>query len=326
MTAVRFGVVGTGTMGERHTRVASNLARVELVGVTDPDETAGRRVADAYETSYFGELDDLLGKVDAVSIAASTPAHHALAARCLEAGAHVLVEKPLAESVEAARDLVERARRAGRILAVGHIERFNPAFTELAGVVSELTVVGISVRRLSPRDTSNTDVDVIRDLMIHDLDLVTALVDAPLEGVTAWGRVVDGASLDYVVATLSFAGGPVATLFASRVTEEKVRDVEAVADGAYVQADLLTKSVHVHRRTFDRYQGHTTAPAYRQEALTERIHVPTAEPLMLEIRDFAQAVRDHRSPRVTGEDGLRALELAETVAAAARSATGVVGR
>jgi len=314
MKLVRIGVIGAGVMGERHCRVCANLPRVELVGVVDPDQERGRQVAEAYETTFFADHRALFSQVDAVTIAASTPSHYALATEFLEQGLHAMVEKPITETIEEARQLVQMADERGLILQVGHIERFNPAFIELKHVTEGMRLVGINMRRLSPFDTSNTDVDVIRDLMIHDLDLVAALVESELEGIAAWGRSISTGTTDHAVANLSFRGGPIATLFASRITEQKVRAIEIIADGAYVEADLLNKTVMVHRRTFPQYLDNHNITKYRQESIIERIHVPMFEPLMLELRHFADCVRQNRPSDVPGYDGLRALELAEEVA------------
>jgi len=315
MNVVRIGVIGAGIMGERHCRVCSNLPRVELVGLADPDEARGRQVAELYDSSYFAAHRSLLPQLDAVTIAASTPVHFALAAECLERGLHVLVEKPITETMEQARQLVHMADERGLVLQVGHIERFNPAYIELKHVTEDMKLIGITMRRLSPFDTSNTDVDVVRDLMIHDLDLAVDLVDLEIEGgLTAWGRSINTNVIDHAVANLAFRDGPIVTLFASRVTEQKVRAIEVIAEGAYVEADLLNKSVLVHRRTFPRYLDNHNITSYRQESVIERIHVPMFEPLMLELRHFVDCVREDCPSQVPGSDGLRALRLAEAVA------------
>jgi len=314
MEVVRVGVIGTGIMGERHCRVCANLPRVELVGVADLSEERGRQVASSYETVYFPDYRALLPQLDAVTIASSTPTHYSLAAECLEHGLHVLVEKPITETIEQAQRLVQLADERGRVLQVGHIERFNPAFIELKHVTEDMRLIGISMRRLSPFDTSNTDVDVIRDLMIHDLDLAVNLAGLEIEGIDAWGRSITTGTIDHAVANVSFRNGPIATLFASRVTEQKVRAIEVIAEGAYIEADLLNKSVLVHRRTLPQYLDNHHITKYRQESIIERIHVPMSEPLMLELRHFVDCVRGNCSNLVPGSDGLRALQLAEAVA------------
>jgi predicted dehydrogenase len=314
MGIVRIGVIGTGVMGERHCRVCANLPRVGLVGIADLKETRGQEVAACYETTYYRDYRNLLSEVDAVTIATTTPSHFDLTKACLERGLHVMVEKPITETIEQARALVQMSNERGLILQVGHIERFNPAFIELKHVTEDMRLIGINMRRLSPFDTSNTDVDVIRDLMIHDLDLALDLVGSSIEGLSAWGRSISTAGIDHAVANLSFRDGPVVTLFASRVTEQKVRAMEVIAEGAYVEADLLNKSVLVHRRTFPQYLDSHNITKYRQESIIERIHVPMFEPLMLELRHFVECVHENRPSQVPGSDGLRALQLAETVA------------
>jgi predicted dehydrogenase len=255
----------------------------------------------------------LLAEVDAISIVTTTPSHFKLAMTALERGVHVLVEKPMTETVEQGKQLVEAAEQYRRVLQVGHIERFNPVYTELKNVLTGMRLVAINVRRLSPFDISNTDVDVIRDLMIHDLDLIINLVGPDFENLNAWGRSISTSAIDHAVANFSFRDGPIVTLTASRVTEQKVRLIEVIAEGAYIEADLLSKSLMIHRRTFPQYVGHN-AGKYRQESVIERIHVPMVEPLMLEIRHFVECVRDGKPSGVSGQDGLLAIQLAQTIA------------
>ncbi len=312
MKSVRVGIIGAGTMGERHCRVCANLPRVELVGVADLDKDRGRQITERYDTTYFPDHRALLPQLDAVTIAASTPTHYPLTIECLERGLHVMVEKPIAETIEQAQQMVHMADERGLVLQVGHIERFNPAFVELKHVIEDMNLIGINMRRLSPFDTSNIDVDVVRDLMIHDLDLAVNAVGSDIETLHAWGRSIN-TGVDHAVASLSFKDGPVATLFASRVTEQKVRAIEVIAEGAYIEADLVNKSILVHRRTFPQYLDNRHTTKYRQESVIERIHVPMFEPLMLELRHFTDCVRENRPSQVPGSDGLRALRLAEAV-------------
>ena len=314
MEIVRVGVIGTGVMGERHCRICANLPRVDLVGITDLSEARGQEVADRYETTYYRDYGQLLPRLDAVTIATTTDSHFDLVKACLEQGLHVMVEKPITETIEQAQQLIRMAEERGLVLQVGHIERFNPAFLELKNVTEGMRLIGVTMRRLSPFDTSNTDVDVIRDLMVHDLDLAVDLVGSNIEGLSAWGRSISTMGIDHAVANLSFRDGPIVTLFASRVTEHKVRAVEVIAEGAYIEADLLNKSLLVHRRTFPQYLNNHNITKYRQESLIERIHVPMFEPLMMELRHFVDCVRENRPSQVPGSDGLRALQLAETVA------------
>lgn len=309
--AIKVGVVGVGVMGERHCRVYSTLRNVELVGLTDLNAERGQAVAATYETRYFKSYKEMLEIVDAVNIVTITPAHFDLAMEALSNDVHVLVEKPLTETIEQGKTLIAEAEKRGKILQVGHIERFNPTYITLKNVTESLSMIAVNVRRLSPFDTSNTDVDVIRDLMIHDLDLVVNLVGSSLEGFSAWGRSFSTKAIDHAVANLSFRSGPIATLAASRITEQKVRMIEITAEGAYIEADLLSKSIMIHRRARPELLG---AAQYRQESFIERIQVPLVEPLLLELRHFIECIQENKPSEVPGKDGLYALQLAKAMA------------
>jgi predicted dehydrogenase len=314
MNNLRVGVIGVGVMGERHCRVYSSLRHVRVVGIADSDANRGRTVAAQYDTRYFEDHRQLLDEIDAVSIATTTPSHFNLSIDALEHNVHVLVEKPFTETLEQGQQIVAEAERRNRVLQVGHIERFNPAYIELKNVTEGMRLVAINVRRLSPFDLSNTDVDVIRDLMIHDLDLVVDLAASSPESINAWGRSISTGAIDHAVANLSFKDGPITTLFASRITEQKVRLMEVIAEGAYIEADLLSKSVLVHRRTLPQYLDNHQVTKYRQESIIERIYVPMAEPLMLELRHFVECVITGKPSSVPGREGLYALQLAQAVA------------
>jgi predicted dehydrogenase len=311
MSNIRVGVVGVGVMGERHCRVYSNIRHVDLVGLTDLNAERGKAVAESYDTRYFENYRDLLQEVDAINIVTITPAHFDLAMAALSQEVHVLVEKPITETVEQGKLLVAEAKKRKKVLQVGHIERFNPAFIALKNVLQGLSIAAISIRRLSPFDTSNTDVDVIRDLMIHDLDLVVNLVGNSLEGFSAWGRSFSTNAIDHAVANLSFRNGPIATLAASRITEQKVRMIEVTAEGAYIETDLLGKSLKIHRRARPEF---LEAAQYRQESIIETIQVPMVEPLVLELRHFIECIQENKPSQVSGQDGLYALQLAKAMA------------
>jgi predicted dehydrogenase len=309
MRQIRVGVIGVGTMGQRHCRVYSNLRRVELIGVCDGWPETGRRVAQQYEVPFYEHVDDLLPHVDAVSLVTPTPFHFDLAMHCLAQGKHVLVEKPITETLEQAKVLTEAAEASGLVVQVGHIERFNPAFAELKNVLDHVTPLAINLRRLSPYEVSNRDVDVVFDLMIHDLDLVLNLVQQEPIQVHAHGLTAFEGAIDHAVTNLYFQSGPLVTLTASRVTEQKVRSIEITAIEAYLEGDLLNKSVLVHRRTIGEYYHNK----YRQESIVESIHVPSFEPLFLELQHFVDCVVEGKTPRVSARDGFRALNLATVI-------------
>jgi len=312
MKKLRVGVIGTGRMGERHCRIYSNLPQVEFVGASDLDQARGRQVTQRYGTTFYPDYSQLLSQLDAVTIATSTPTHFDLALECLERDLHVLVEKPITETVQQGERLVQEAESRGLVLQVGHIERFNPAYIELKHVTEGMQVIAVNLRRLSSFDASNTDVDVILDLMIHDLDLAIDLIQAKPDQICAWGRSVHGA-VDHAVASLSFEKGPIATLVASRVTEQKIRAIEVVAEGAYIEVDLLNKNIAIHRRTLPQYLDNRVSVKYRQESIIERISVPMTEPLLLEVQNFVDSVNGEGVCGTPGCNGVSALQLASQV-------------
>ncbi|MBI3243357.1 MAG: Gfo/Idh/MocA family oxidoreductase [Chloroflexi bacterium] len=310
MEQMKVGVIGVGRMGQRHCRVYSNLRRAQLAGVYDVNAKMAEQVAGQYEVPSFSDLNDLLKYVDAVSLTASTPFHCELAMKCLERGVHVLIEKPIAETLEQAESLVETAEASGHVVLVGHIERFNPAYVELKNVLDGMNVLAVNLRRLSPYEGSNTDVDVVLDLMIHDTNLVLDLIGHDPLAVNAYGLSAHDNALDHVVANLTFDSGPLMTMTASRVTEQKIRSIEVTAMQAYLECDLLNKSISVHRRTVGEYVAHNK---YRQESVVERIQVPIFEPLFMELQHFAECVLDGKKPMVSARDGLRALKLVDAI-------------
>jgi predicted dehydrogenase len=301
-------------MGERHCRVYANLRRAQLAGVCDANPDVGRRVAQQYDVPFFENMDDLLTQVDAVSLVTPTPLHFEQSVRCLDHGVHVLIEKPITETLEQAGRLVEAAEKGGRIVQVGHIERFNTAFMELKNVLEEMTPLAINFRRLSAFRGSNTDVDVVLDLMIHDTNLVLDLMGGEPTEIQAHGLSVFSNTIDHAVAQLRFASGPMVTLTASRVTENKVRSIEVTAKEAYLDCDLLNKSILAHRQTIGEYLNHNhRGLKYRQESIVERIQIPMFESLFLELQHFVDSILDGKPSLVSARDGLQALQLVDDI-------------
>lgn len=314
MERIKTGVIGLGRMGRHHCRVYATLRESQLLGICDLDPKVANEYAALYDVPVYEDVETLLERVQAVSIATPTPSHFDLVQRCLAHGVHVLVEKPLTDTIESAERLVQMADGDGPVVQVGHIERFNPVYMELKKVLEDMHVLAINFRRLSPYRVSNKDVDVVLDLMVHDLDLTIDLMGREPTAVNAVGLAPFSAGLDHVSAQLSYTQGPLITLTASRVTEEKVRCIEVTAQEAFVQADLLHKTINIHRSATGEYSSHNNGGVkYRQESLIEQILVPNAEPLSLEIKHFLDCVAYRRTPRVTAHDGLRALRLAQHV-------------
>ncbi|OYR38149.1 oxidoreductase [Halorubrum sp. Ib24] len=307
---VDVGVIGVGAMGRNHARVYAELSGAHLVGIADADAERASEVAGEIGTTSHA-TGTLLDRADAVSIAVPTEYHADLAGECIDAGVHVLVEKPFVASLSEGRDLIERAEAADVLLQVGHIERFNPAVTELTRIVEGVSPISVDARRLGPPsdDARSLDENVVHDLMIHDLDIVRSLVSGEIARINAL-RTDDG---QHANAQLRFDDGTIATLTASRVTQQKVRDLTITAEECYIELDYLTQTIEIHRQSRPEYMEIGGNIRYHHEGITERPMVQSGEPLRYELESFVESVAEHAAPRITGEDGLRAVELAGAV-------------
>jgi predicted dehydrogenase len=304
---LKLAVVGAGIMGAHHCRIAASLPDVELAYVVDPDEVRGRALADNLVAHYLPDIAELAGRVDAAILAAPSEFHADLGVRLFEAGLDVLVEKPIAMTVEESHRLIDAAARHDRILMVGHVERFNPAVVELQRLVDDL--IHVDIRRVgpfSPRISS----DVVLDLMIHDVDILRTLVRSELSRVYALSSRVHSDTGDFATVLLRFANGVSATLTASRASQTKQRTIELTQRKNLIVADLLRRQVTIHRVEHDEFVDEAGA-RYRQNGVIEIPYLEgSGEPLAMEQRHFLDCVRNRTVPRVTGEDGLAALKLA----------------
>ncbi|MBF2080629.1 MAG: Gfo/Idh/MocA family oxidoreductase [Synechococcales cyanobacterium T60_A2020_003] len=311
---IRVGVIGVGNMGQHHTRVLSLLKDVELVGVSDVDVERGLDTASKYWVRFFEDFRDMLSHVDAVCIAVPTRLHHSVGMTCLQAGIHVLIEKPIAASITEAESLVNAAAEYQCILQVGHIERFNPAFQELIKVLKTEELLAIEAHRMSPYSNRANDVSVVLDLMIHDIDLLLELAGSPVERLTASGsRSADSGYLDYVTATLGFANGIVATLTASKVAHRKMRRIATHCRHSLTEADFLNNEILIHRHTTANCSADYGQVLYRQDGLIEKVYTSNIEPLHAELEHFVNCVRGGEQPSVGGEQALKALRLASLI-------------
>ena len=313
MDPVKVGVIGIGNMGWHHARVLSLLRDAELVGVADPDADRGRLAIEQFGCRWFADYRTMLTEVEAVCIAVPTLLHHPVGMACLEAGLHVLIEKPIAASQDEATALIQAARTAGRLLQVGHIERFNPAFRELIKVVANEEVVVLEGRRHSPHADRANDVSVVLDLMIHDIDLVLELAQSPVVRLAAaGGRSADG-PIDYVNATLGFENGVVASLTASKMSHRKIRSLSAHCRSSLVETDFLNHTLHIHRRAHEWYSADHGELLYRNDGFIEEVSTTSIEPLYAELEHFLQCVRGRETPAVDGLQASRALLLADLI-------------
>jgi predicted dehydrogenase len=300
---LRTAAIGVGYMGRFHAQKLAASDAADLVAVVDADAARAREVASELGCAAEADFRKLLARVDAVCVAVPTERHHEVVGACLEAGVHVLVEKPLARSVAEADDLLARAAAKGLVLQVGHLERFNPAFRALAAEPGR--PLFIDIERLAPFKARGTDVDVVLDLMIHDLDLVLALAKAEVEAVSACGFRVLTDAIDIANARIEFADGCVASVSASRVSQAPVRKLRVFRHDQYVSADLQGHRLR-HVRRDNGGIGET-------ETRFER-----ADALRLQTEAFLRAVREGASPEVTGAEGRRALDLALRIGALIR--------
>jgi len=311
---LKIGVIGVGNMGQHHTRVLSLLKDVELVGIADVNVERGLDIASKYRARFFDNYLEMIPHVDAVCIAAPTRLHHQVGLDCLNAGVHVLIEKPIAASIEEAESLVNAAAEANCILQVGHIERFNPAFQELSKILKTENLLALEAHRMSPYSDRANDVSVVLDLMIHDLDLFLELAGSPVVKLSASGsRAHESEYLDYVTATLNFANGIVATVTASKVTHRKIRRITAHCKTSLTEADFLNNEILIHRQTTANYTTDYGQILYRQDGLIEKVYTSNIEPLHAELEHFASCVRGGNQPSVGGEQALKALRLASYI-------------
>ena len=324
---VRVSVLGTGSLGKEHVRIYAELAaagKVEFAGVYDSMAETAQRLAQKYRVRAFGSIAEAAAASDAVNIVTPTTTHFDLAKLLLQQGRHVLVEKPMTDNAAQATELVQLAQQKHCVLQVGHVERFNPVFTYLESVATDPRF--IETHRLSPYPARSTDIGVVLDLMIHDLDVVLAFVKSPVTSVDAVGIPVLSKSEDIANARLRFANGCVANLTVSRVSPERMRKIRVFSGGAmtsYISLDYRAQEGFIYRIARDDEEKssllkkllHAKDSTIVSEFAGKRIvrePVPIAkeEPLKLELQDFVQCVRAHRTPVVSGESAKRALDLA----------------
>lgn len=295
---VKVGVAGVGHMGKEHARIYSELQEAELVGVHDSNPDTARKIAAKCKTRAFGSLEEMVDAVDAASIVTPTSTHLAIAEPFLKRGKHVLVEKPIAMDTEEARRLVDLAEKHGAKLAVGHVERFNPVLVALEERLGRPRF--IEAHRLSPYPGRSTDIGVVMDLMIHDLEIILHLVRSPVTSVDAVGVPVLSKGEDIANARIRFANGCVANLTTSRISPEKLRKIRVFQDDAYLSLDYMKQEGEIYKRL----DGKITR---------DKIPVMKGEPLKNQLAEFVMNVRENTDPRVAGAHGFEALKLASQI-------------
>ncbi len=298
MKKIRVGVVGVGYLGRFHAEKYAALADAELVGIVDTDFARAAQVADRLNTRTYSDPAQLFGKVDAVSVVVPTAMHHRVAKQFMDRGIHVLLEKPMTETLEQADELIGLATRHGLVLQVGHIERFNPAVTTVKSLIKSPRY--IMAERAAPFTVRCTDVNVILDLMIHDLDIVTDLAGSEPREVSAAGTAVITNEIDIATARIIFQNGCIADVTASRVSNEKKRLLRVFDGDNLYTADYQNQKAAVSHRG-----GNPVS-----EFVTTDISTDRNDTLAEEIRTFVESVRNKKQPLVSGAEGRRALALA----------------
>ena len=305
---VDIGIIGLGHMGKNHARVCSMVKNIKLAGVTDIIPQRAKQISSQFEVKAYNNYHEMLGKVNAVIIATQTAYHYEITKFFLKNGVHVLVEKPITINIEHAIELMNISKENNLKLAVGHIERFNPAYRVLKNILKNEKLITVEINRMSHWEERVKDIDVVMDLMIHDIDLITDLIGEDVINIFSIGRKVIAGSnyLDYVTAILKFPCGIFGKLTASRITEQKIREIKINAVNKYYHVDLLKKDFNIYSRT-KLTESNISNPTYIQENIVEKVHIPNSEALYDEICDFRDSILFDKELIVPGEDGVKAL-------------------
>jgi len=305
---VRAGIVGVGHMGRYHVGAYSEIHFVDLVGVCDLDEDLAKLAAAPFGLPTYTDYRDLYGKVDVVSLAVPTHLHFQVTKDFLEHDIHVLVEKPITPTMAEAEQLFEIADKRNLVLHIGHVERFNGAIQEMKKIIENPYLV--ESQRVGPWTGRITDAGVVLDLLIHDLDIVMNLVDRPLRDLQVLGRRIRSEFEDLVTIQMGFDNGTLATLIASRVSEEKIRTLSVHQPGAYIFLNYSDQEIHIHRQASSSYQMTNQHLKYRQESIIERLFVHKGNPLKFEILHFLNAALGQGERLSTMDSDLRSLDVA----------------
>ena len=321
MERVRVGVVGVGRLGQLHARLYKEIPQADLQGVFDADAPRAQSVATELGVTAFGRLEDLLGAVDAVNVVAPTSVHFTIAQQAVAQGRHLFIEKPITVTTAQADTLIQRCAEGRLVLQVGHIERFNPALRALGSL--SLAPMFIESHRLASFDPRGTDVAVVLDLMIHDLDVILSLVHSPIEHIDASGVAVISNEPDIANARLKFANGCVANVTASRISQKKMRKMRLFQRDAYISIDFLQGLTEVFKlmpsdapldpSSLPLVLGKIEQGEKKRHIVYERLQAAEGNALKMELESFLKAIADGTPPPVTGQDGRRALEVASAI-------------
>lgn len=308
MKRIKAGVLGVGKMGEYHVGVLSENRDVDLVAISDSSEERGRVISERYEVPFISDLKEMLQQVDIVVVAVPTKLHYQIAKEVLNAGVHVLLEKPCTDNLAQARELFELADSKKLILHIGHVERFNGAVQELHKLVEDPIMV--DCKRMGPFVERMKDDSVVMDIMIHDIDIILNLIDSKVDRVNVMGRSVFSEKDDVVCVQLRFESGCIANIIASRASQNKERTLSITQKDSYVILDYTDQEIYVHRQSSSDYRLTKDSLRYKQESLIERIFVHKDNPLKLEVQHFVDCVINGTPRKVAVDNELYSLEIA----------------
>ena len=319
MEKFKIGIIGTGHLGKLHVKMFKQISECEVIGVYDSNNQTAKDVAQEFSVKAFDSLDELLNLTQAVSIAVSTTAHHEIAKKCMERGIHVFVEKPITASISEAEELVQIASDRKLNLQVGHIERFNPAIISLEKFIIE--PMFIQTDRLAQFNPRGTDVAVVLDLMIHDIDIILSLIKSDVKKIDASGVAVVSNNLDIANARMEFENGAVANVTASRISQKKMRKMRIFQRDAYISLDFITGVSEVYRLLpIDQNPDSTTMSfgeigvgEMKKRLIYEQPEIKEVNALKYELELFMKSILYKTHPVVSGMDGLRALKVAKII-------------
>jgi len=319
MSKLKVGVIGTGHLGKIHTKLFGEVEKADLVGIYDIDTAQANEAAKEFGTKAFTNLDELLSSVDGVSIVATTSAHYELVKKAFEKNVHVLVEKPITATIEEAEEIVNIANQKKLALQVGHIERFNPALLSLEKY--QLDPKFIQTDRLAQFNPRGTDVAVVLDLMIHDIDIILSLIKSEVKEIKASGVAVVSDNIDIANARLEFENGAVANVTASRISQKKMRKMRMFQQSGYIALDFITGVAELYRligqKEMDENHflsfGEMGVGEKRKFVVYDQPEIKQVNALKHELEIFVKAVQNQTKPIVSGEDGLKALKVADEI-------------
>tara|TARA_B100001750_G_C15467698_1_gene577998 strand:- start:442 stop:1425 length:984 start_codon:yes stop_codon:yes gene_type:complete len=312
----KIGVVGAGHLGQHHVKHLTEMKYISFPGIYDKDRARAKKIASTYKTKSFDSLKELINECDGLTIVTPTADHYNTALQCIQKGKHVFIEKPISDSVESADILLREAAKNAVIVQVGHIERLNPALLAIKNY--ELDPRFIEIQRLAPYTSRGTDVPVVLDLMIHDIDILLCFVDSKVKSVAATGLSIMTDSVDIAHARIQFKNGTVGSLTSSRIAKDKVRKVKLFQKNMYITIDMLLTLSEVYR-VVDEDKSHRNFAAQldykgtHRKIVYEKPEVQKKDPLRMELENFADSIRGNTSPIVTGKSGRDVLAVAEQI-------------